>query len=77
MSKKSEPVFNSRGYRGQIERELIIGGIIIGLVVGGGLITLFWGVPALFTALMCFAGFLVVVGIVWGFLKLVEIISRE
>lgn len=69
--------FNSRTYRGKLERELIIGGIIVGVIVGGGMIALFWGVPAFFTALACLLGFFVLVGIVWGFLKLVEIISRD
>lgn len=77
MSRKTDPPHNSRTYRGKLERELIIGGILVGVIVGGGLIALIWGVPAFFTALVCLFGFLGVVGIVWGFLKLLEIISRD
>lgn len=77
MSGKREQQFNSRTYRGKLERELILGGIIVGVSVGGGLIAWIWGVPAFFTALACLLGFLVLVGIVWGFLKLLEIVSRD
>lgn len=76
MTPKSDKPFNSRTFRGQVERELIIGGIIVGVIVGGGLIALIWGIPAFFTALMCLGGFLVLVGIIWGFLKLLEMVSR-
>ncbi len=77
MSRKTDHPYNSRTFRGKLERELIIGGILVGVIVGGGLIALIWGVPAFFTALVCLFGFLGVVGIVWGFLKLLEIISRD
>jgi hypothetical protein len=77
MSNKKDQPFNTRTYRGKLERELIIGGIIIGVSVGGGLIALIWGLPAFFTALACLLGFFVMVGIVWGFLKLIEIVSRD
>lgn len=77
MSRKPENSFNSRLYRGQVERELIIGGTIVGLAVGGGLIAFIWGVPQLFVALSCFGGFLLLVGAVWGFLKILEIVSRD
>lgn len=69
--------FDSRRYRGQVERELIIGGIVITLVVGGGLIALFWGSEAFFTALAFFISALVLAGVVWGFLKFIEIVSRD
>jgi CHASE2 domain-containing sensor protein len=77
MSNKKDQPFNTRTYRGKLERELIIGGIIVGVIVGGGLIALIWGLPAFFTALACLLGFFVMVGIVWGFLKLIEIVSRD
>lgn len=77
MSSRRSNSFDSRRYRGQVERELIIGGIVITLVVGGGLIALFWGGEAFFTALAFFIGALALAGIVWGFLKLVEIVSRD
>jgi hypothetical protein len=77
MSRKPEQPFNSRTYQGRLERELIIGGIIVGVVVGGGLIALIWGSTALFTALACFAGMLGLIAVVWLFLKLLEIVSRD
>ena len=77
MTKKPENSFNSRTYRGQVERELIFGGVLVGLVIGGGLIALFWGIPGLFTALLFFLGFWLMVGLVWGFLKLLEIFTRD
>lgn len=77
MAKKPEVTFNSRKYQGQLERELVYGGVVIGLVIGGGLIALIWGVPALLLALTIFLGFWILVGIIWGFLKLLEIATRD
>ncbi len=77
MTPKPKRSFDARTYRGRLERELILGGTLIGLVVGGGLIALIWGVPALMVALSCFAGFMGLVGLVWSFLKIVEIASRD
>lgn len=77
MARKPEPSFNSRKYQGQLERELVYGGVVIGLVIGGGLIALIWGVPALLLALAVFLGFWILVGIIWGFLKLLELVTRD
>ena len=77
MTQKPEKQFNSRAYRGQIERELIAGAILITLIVGGGLIALIWGHDAFFTALAFFVGALLLAGLVWGFLKVLEIVSRD
>ena len=77
MSQKPSKQFNSRKFQGQMERELIIGGIAVGLVVGGGLIYLFWGTSALITSLTCFAGFGGVILLVWLFLKVIERVSRD
>ncbi|MDE3088134.1 MAG: hypothetical protein KGJ80_01955 [Chloroflexota bacterium] len=77
MSPKPDKPFNSRTYQGQVERELIIGGILITIVVGGGLIALIWGSTAFFTALACFASILGLIVIVWLFLKVLEIVSRD
>ena len=77
MAKKPENSFNSRKYQGTLERELIFGGVLVGLVIGGGLIALFWGIPGLFIALLCFGGFWIMVGLIWGFLKLLEIVTRD
>ncbi len=77
MAKKSERPFNSRGYQGQIERELILGGVIITLVLGGGLIFLIWGRETFLAALACFGLALGLGGLIWLFLKVIEIASRE
>ncbi len=72
MSKQRPSVTDSRRFQRQLERELIIGGLIVGLVVGIGLIYLIWGQTAAFTSLTCFILFLGIIGLVWGFLRLVE-----
>lgn len=77
MPPKPDKPFNSRTYGGQVERELIVGAILITLVVGGGLIALIWGRDAFFTALAFFIGALLLSGLVWGFLKVIEIVSRD
>jgi CHASE2 domain-containing sensor protein len=77
MTRKPERPFNSREYRGQLERELILGGIVITIVVGGGLIALIWGGSAFLTAMSCFGIALVLIIVIWGFLKVIEIIARE
>ena len=77
MPQKPEKVFNSRTYQGQVERELIIGGVLVGCIVGGGLIAFLWGTAALFTALIVLAFFIGLIAIVWLFLKLLEILSRD
>jgi hypothetical protein len=77
MTQKPDKSFNSRTYGGQVERELIVGVILITLVVGGGLIALIWGREAFFAALAFFAGALLLSGLVWGFLKVLEIVSRD
>ncbi len=77
MSQKPDKSFNSRKYQGQVERELIVGAILITLIVGGGLIALIWGKEAFLVALMFFGGALLLAGLVWGFLKVLEIMSRD
>ena len=77
MPQKPGQVFNSRKYQGQLERELIVGGIIVGTVVGGGIIALIWGSTVFFAALGFFALFLGLIVILWLFLKLLEIFSRD
>lgn len=74
---KSNKSFNSRGYRGQVERELILGAIVITLVIGGGLIALLWGGEAFLAALPFFLVALLLAGGVWGFLKVIEWLGRD
>jgi hypothetical protein len=77
VTQKPEKQFNSRTYQGQLERELILGGIIVGVVVGGGLIALIWGSTVFFSAIGCFVLTLGLVAVIWLFLKVLEIISRD
>ena len=68
---------DSRAFERQLERELIAGGLVIGLVVGIGLIYLFFGQTAAVTSLLCFVGFLGVIALVWGFLILVDWLGKR
>ena len=77
MTDKPERPFNSRGYQGRLERELILGGIVITIVVGGGLVALIWGGSAFFAAMGCFALALGVAVMIWLFLKILEVVSRD
>lgn len=77
MTRKPERPFNSRKYQGQLERELILGGILITLLIGGGLIAFFWGGSAFVTALSCFALAGGLIAVLWLFLKLLEWFARD
>ncbi len=77
MSKQRPNVTDSRGYQRQLERELIVGGLVIGLVIGGGLIYLFWGQTAALTSLACFVLFLGIIALVWCFLLLVDWLGKR
>jgi hypothetical protein len=65
---KSHKADNPRAFQGQLERELVIGGIIVGVIVGIGGIYFLWGATPALTSLMCFVMFLGVVALVWGLL---------
>jgi hypothetical protein len=67
----SKNVPDSRSYQSRLERELVSGGLLIGLVVGIGLIYLFWGETAALTSLLCFVLFLGVIALVWGLLLVI------
>lgn len=75
--KKSESSFNSRKYEGQLNRELIFGAIVIAIVVGGGIVALLWGRDASLTAVGCVALGVGLGGVIWLFLKIVEILARD
>jgi hypothetical protein len=77
MTQKRDKPFNSRTYQGQLEREVVIGGLLVGLVVASGLIYLLWGATVLWTALGCFVLFLALIGVVWLFLKVIEFAARD
>jgi hypothetical protein len=60
-----------------LQRELLAGGLAIVFVVGGALIYAVLGLPGLLGALPCFAGVLLLLALLWGILKLLEILGRE
>ncbi len=62
---RQQKVTDSRAFQRRLERELIIGGLIIGSVVGLGLILLIYGQTAALTALACFGLFLGLIAVVW------------
>jgi hypothetical protein len=68
----SKNIPDSRSYQSRLERELVIGALLIGLLVGIGLIYLFWGESAALTSLLCFALFLGIIAVVWGFLQVIS-----
>lgn len=75
--KKPTQSFNSRKYEGQLNGELILGAIIITIVVGGGIVALLWGRDAFLTAVACVALGVALGGVLWLFLKVLEIVSRD
>ncbi|HDQ35083.1 MAG TPA: hypothetical protein ENN14_02085 [Chloroflexi bacterium] len=72
----SKPPFNPRRYRRQLERQLLIGVVIVLVGMGSLLIGLIYGWPAVWTALLCLlpgAGVLVLLWIFfWGLEKLTQ-----
>jgi uncharacterized membrane protein len=74
---KSPQEFNSRGYQRRLERELVIGGIVVGALVGVGLIYLIWGTNAAITSIGCFVLMILLIGVVWGFLTIIGRLSES
>lgn len=74
---KSGKEFNSRGYQRRLERELVIGGIVVGALVGVGLIYLIWGANAALTSIGCLVMMVVLIGVVWGFLTVIGRLSES
>ncbi len=77
MSDPQHHLPDSRAYGQQLERELVLGGVLIGAVVGIGGVYLIWGQTAGITALVCFVLFLFIVGLLWGLLTLMGRISER
>ena len=77
MPNQQPKVTDSRAFQGRLERELIVGGLIVGLVIGVGLIFLFWGLTAALTSLLCFVLFLGIIALVWGFLLLIDWLGKR
>ncbi len=77
MSKSSKGIADSRAFERQLQRELIIGGLVIGAIVGIGLIFLIWGQAAALTALACFGLLLGLIALVWLILVGFAWLGRE
>lgn len=60
-----------------LQRELLAGGLAIIFVVGGASIFAVYGLSGLLGALPCFGGVLLLLALLWGILKLLEIVSRD
>lgn len=74
---KQRRPFDPREERRRTERGLVVGGFLLLFVVGGGLIYLLLGREALLGALPCFGGTVLLGGLLWGVLKLIELAGRE
>ncbi len=59
------------------ERNLILGGFGLALLVGGLLIWRFWGVGAAALGMVCMGGILSLFALLWLVLKLMEIAGRS
>ncbi len=55
----------------------MLGAVLIAVIVGGGIIALMWGRDAFFAALGCILLAVGVGGVIFLFLKLLEIASRD
>ena len=75
--KKPERAFDSRGYRGKIERELILGAVLIAIIIGGGIVAWMWGRDVFLATFGCIVLAVGVGGVIFLFLKFLEIISRD
>ena len=75
-SAKSQPPTNYRKFHGQLERNLIIGALIIFFLVGGGLIWLLYGSGAVLGGLLCIAGSAALGGVFFLVFKLLEAWSK-
>ena len=64
-----------RRHRQRTDRNLLIGGFALGLVVGGGLIWTFYGLGAMFMGWLVLSGGMLLFALIYGVLKLMEIWS--
>lgn len=71
MKKDGRP-FSPERHRRQTRARLILGGMLVLLVVGGGLVWLFYGRTAAFTAVVCLLGAAAVMALLWLILTLLE-----
>jgi len=68
----AEKPTNYRALRRRTERNLIVGGFIILVVVGGGLVGLIYGLDAMFQSWLCIGGAVALLGGIWLIFKVIE-----
>ncbi len=68
--------FTAEGHWRGTQVRLILGGALILVLVGGGLIWLFYGRSAALVAVSCFLVILVIGGLLWLILRLMELWVR-
>ena len=66
-----------RQHRRRTERDLIIGGAVILFVVGGGLVWHFYGFPAAVAGWGCMLGGVLLAGLLYLLLKLMETLGNS
>lgn len=69
--------FSPDGHWHQTQIQLILGGILVLVVVGGGLIWLLYGQTAAITAVSCLLVVAGLIGVLWLILRLIEDWVRE
>jgi hypothetical protein len=69
--------FSPDRHRSQTQSHLILGGFAILLVVGGLFIWWMYGAGAAFTGVTCLLIFMVLFGLLFGILKLMELWARD
>jgi Na+/melibiose symporter-like transporter len=70
--KREERSFSPQRHRRQTRARLILGGMLVLLVVGGGLVWLFYGRTAALTAVLCLLGAAAIMALLWLILTLLE-----
>lgn len=66
-----------RNYAKKTNRRLVIGFILILLIVGMGLVAIFWGTPAALFGAICLAGMIIPSALIWGVLTLFAYIRNK
>ena len=70
--RREERPFSPQQHRRQTRARLILGGMLVLLIVGGGLVWLFYGRTAALTAALCLLGAAAVMALLWLILALLE-----
>lgn len=70
--KRERRSFSPAQHQRQTQLQLIIGGLLILVAVGGGLIWAFYGRSTAITAVACLLGLVGILGLLWLILTLLE-----